>query len=137
MPRGFAGKQARAQKRATESGRSTRGSSHSSVQQLNGRRSKKKEICLSGSQMKIIHNGNVYSVNYRTEVLEEWFKRLFCIEHTHGLIITSIVNDKYIERGTTREHSLLNNGEKHKQLIKEITSKFHKKMGGRFISKLK
>jgi len=137
MPRGSTAKQARAHKRATESGRSTRGSCHMATSQKKGKRYKKKEICHSGSQTNILHDGNIYVIYYKTEVLEEWFKRLFCIEHTHGLIVEGIFNQKYIGRIGGCVDNAKNYMIKEEQLMEELISKFHKKMGGRFVSKLK
>ena len=113
MPRGFSAKQARSQKRATESGRSTRGSSHMSASQQKGKRYKKKEILNSGSQMNIIHEGVVYIVYFKVA--------------NNSITINSMVNQKHISK-LACVHNAKDYIIKDDQLISEILSKFSQKL---------
>jgi len=110
MPRGFNAKQARNQKRATEAGHSTRGSSQMGACQQKGKRFKKKEICHSGTQMNILHDGNVYIVYYKME--------------NNNITIQCIVNEKHIRQGEGSARSGADYLIKNEQLLNSILIKF-------------
>lgn len=84
MPRGRFAKQIRNHKRAAEAGRSTRGSSQLSAAQSNGKKYKKKQMCRSGTQMSVLHEGNVYIVYYKLE--------------NKQITIEGVVSQKHIDR---------------------------------------